>query len=166
MSWKTNLVALSSLLLISWFGPVYAQCSFNHTLFAQYSDRGRGPVWSADNMYSGEYLQMKLRANICYRIIVLDTAVRPMHLRLFDANGEVPLGLTATPGGEAMILTYRPPSDQTVLLTLNLNDCQRSWIPVQIVVEQGGAGGPCLPPGDRAWAAPTQIARYLFSQLR
>jgi hypothetical protein len=143
-----------------------AQCGFNHSLFARYHSDQPEPIWVADHMYSGEYLELELTAGLCYRMVMLDTAARAMHMRLLNDLGDQPLALTASPGGEAMVLTYRPPIDQTVLLTLNLSDCVRSWIPVQVIIERGTAEEACLPPDDRFWQTPSRIARYLFSHIR
>lgn len=166
MLWKIHQTTVLTLALIGGQLLLHGQCDFNHTLFAAYADDGQRPLWVADNMYSGEYLALTLRADQCYRVVVLDTASRAMHLQLYDALGDEPLAFTATPGGEAMILTYRPEQNQTVLLTLNLNDCRRSWVPVQVLVERNGVSGPCQPPEDRFWSVPTRIARHLFSHLR
>jgi hypothetical protein len=166
MLWKIHQITVLVLALIGGPLSLHGQCQFNHTLFAAYTDEGQSPLWVADHMYSGEYLALTLKAGQCYRVVVLDTAARAMHLQLYDALGDEPLAFTATPGGEAMILTYRPDQSQTVLLTLNLSDCRRSWVPVQVLVERNDLSGPCQPPEDRFWGAPTRVARYLFSNLR
>ena len=86
-------------------------------------------------------------------------------MQLFDRTGEQPLALTATPGGEAMVLAYRPSRNDTLLLALSQADCLRSWIPVRLVVERSDETAPCDQLIDRFWQTPTRLARYLFTNF-
>lgn len=159
---KAPVYLLLSFLLIGTIS-LHGQCAFSHSPFDHYTGNLSQPVWVGEGMYTGEYVRLELAADLCYRIVVVDTAVRPLHLRLLDERGENQLALTATPGGEAMILMYRSPEAQTVLLTLSEPGCERSWQPVQVVIEQ--VAGACKQPQDRLWQAPLLIGQWLLSGL-
>lgn len=126
------------------------QCVFDHSPWGVVELSHPEYLREIKHVYPGEYLEVYLRAEQCYRIVVLDTFNRQLELVVSDSSTFI-LGRSITEPAAATTLNWYATSNASALFWFSQSDCSQPWEPFTLLMEWTKSGTDCSNPPGLWW---------------
>ncbi|MEM9985252.1 MAG: hypothetical protein AAF804_09170 [Bacteroidota bacterium] len=129
-------------------GMAQEPCDFSHSKWGSIDLVAPTQMKAISWFYPGEYLEVYLRAEQCYQIVLIDTAAQDLQVAVWDSAGRA-MAHFLKPSTSAETIHWYAAEDATHLISLSSVSCGRGWIPITLLVEWTPPGTPFTGAGRR-----------------
>ncbi len=135
-------------LLLCLNGMAQQPCDFSHSKWGHIELAAPTQMEAISWFYPGEYIEIYLRAEQCYQIVLIDTAEQDLQIAVWDSAGRA-MAHFLKPANSSETIHWYSAEDATHLISLSSVSCGRGWVPVTFLIEWTPPGTSCSGAGRR-----------------